>query len=265
MRAIILAAGMGTRLGQYTKNLPKCMLSFAGKTLIERQIEVLRSSGVGDIVVVGGYRADAIAPSNYTLYINKMFGETNMVESLFCAEREMTNDLLVCYGDIIYEKNVLDVVLNSSWDIGVTVDTDYWEYWSARLDEPREDVESLVVDGQGAIIELGDPRCSLERAEVRYVGLLKFSKKGLSILKEQYHMHRERSYELEKPWYRSKSFKKAYMTCMLQAIIESGYTVMPIRIDRGWLEFDTATDYERASAWHAEGSLGRFIHLAESP
>ena len=60
MKAIILAAGQGTRLKKYTENLPKGMLSFGGKTLIERQIEIYRSCGIDKIIIVKGYAADKI-------------------------------------------------------------------------------------------------------------------------------------------------------------------------------------------------------------
>ena len=54
MKAIILAAGMGTRLDKYTKELPKCMLNFEGKTLIKRQVETLRSCGIKEIIIIYG-------------------------------------------------------------------------------------------------------------------------------------------------------------------------------------------------------------------
>ena len=60
MKAIILAAGKGMRLGKYTKNLPKGMLNFYDKTLIERQVEILRECKVNEIIIVTGYMAEKI-------------------------------------------------------------------------------------------------------------------------------------------------------------------------------------------------------------
>ena len=70
-------------------------------------------------------------------------------------------------------------------DIGVAVDGDYWDYWTARLDEPEKDIESLIIK-DGKVIDLGDPNCTRKEAMVRYVGLIKFSKKGVKILKKVY-------------------------------------------------------------------------------
>ena len=262
MKAIILAAGMGTRLGKYTKNLPKCMLIFHGKTLLERQIETLRKAGITDISIVRGYQPDKITLSGVKYYHNQDFANTNMVETLFCAEKELdgNDDILVCYADIIYESRILEKAVESKTEIGVVVDEDYWAYWCARSDEPENDMESLVVE-KGRIVELGDTKCNRDNAKVRYVGLLKFSKNGVEKLKKIYHENRTKYYASDKPWLRSKSFKKAYMTCMLQALINAGQEVKPILVSRGWLEFDTSGDYEKYNLWLKDGTIQRFISL----
>src|SRR3989344_4196834 len=258
MKAIILAAGMGTRLSKYTEGLPKCMLKFNGKTLIERQVETLRKSGINDITIVKGYMPDKINIKGVKYYINEDFADTNMVETLFKAENELNDEILVCYADILYEEKTIKRILQSKADIGVTVDDDYWDYWEARMDNPEEDTESLVINN-GRIVELGDTKCSLDKAKVRYVGLIKFSKKGVEALREVYHENRKKYYDKNEPWLRSKSFKKAYMTCMLQALINNGYEVEPIIVTRGWMEFDNNEDYEKANSWLGDGSIKRFI------
>lgn len=259
MKAIILAAGMGTRLGKYTKDLPKCMLNFNGKTLIERQVETLRACGINEVIIVKGYMPDKIQIPDARYYFNEEFADTNMVETLFRAEKEMDDEILVCYSDIIYEKKVIEKILASKADIGVTVDEDYKEYWKARLENPEKDTESLVTNKEGMIIELGDSNCSIDKAKFRYVGLIKFSKKGIKALKKVYHENREKYLNKNEPWLRSKSFKKAYMTCILQALINKGYNVEPIIIQRGWLEFDTEEDYEKYDKWLKAGSLKDFF------
>lgn len=70
MKAVILAAGQGTRLKKYTENLPKGMLEFAGKTIIERQIETYQKCGITDIIVVRGFAADKITYPDVKYYEN---------------------------------------------------------------------------------------------------------------------------------------------------------------------------------------------------
>ncbi len=259
MKAIILAAGMGTRLGKYTENLPKCMLEFNGKPLIQHQVETLRKAGITDISIVRGYNAEKIKIPGVKYYYNPLYAETNMVETLFCAEQEMdgNDDVLICYADILYEPRVLEAVMKSTAPVGVAADEDYWDYWSARCDEPEKDMESLIIRG-GKITELGDTKCSRAEAQVRYVGLIRFSRESLAGLKKVYAHHKQLHYRTNMPWLRSKSFKKAYMTCMLQALINAGQEVKPVIIRRGWLEFDTVEDYEKYTKWLEEGTLGKF-------
>ena len=258
MKAIILAAGRGTRLAKYTKNLPKCMLKFNGKTLIETQVETLRACGIKNITIVKGYLSKKIKIRGVKYYVNEDYENTNMVETLMCAEKEMNDEFLVCYGDILYEKKVIKKILEDKSDIGVAVDRDYWDYWKARLDDPKSDTESLVIE-KGAITELGEANCTIDKAKARYVGLIKFSKKGVKTLKKVYHENKKKYYNKDEPWLRSRSFKKAYMTSLLQAVINAGYTVKPIAIARGWLEFDTEQDYERYKKWLDDRTLIRFF------
>ena len=261
MKAIILAAGAGKRLAKYTKGLPKCMLEFNGKTLIQMQIDTLRSCGISDIIIVKGYMPEKINVQGVRCYINEDYANTNMVETLMRTEEEMNDEILVCYGDILYEKRIIEQILEASIDIGVAVDKDYWEYWKARLDNPEKDTESLVIDKEGKIIELGEGSCSKDKAKVRYVGLIKFSKKGIESFKKVYHENKKRYFDKNEPWLKSESFKKAYMTCVLQALVNTGYRVEPIIISRGWLEFDTEEDYEKYNQWLKEDTLDRFFNF----
>ena len=79
MKAIILAAGQGTRLKKYTKNLPKGMLSFMGKTIIERQVEMYWKFGIDKIMIVRGFAADKINYDGVTYYTNKNYANTHIL------------------------------------------------------------------------------------------------------------------------------------------------------------------------------------------
>ena len=98
MKAIILAAGQGTRLKKYTENLPKGMLEFAGRTLIERQIETYRKCGITDIIIVRGFAAEKITYQNVKYYENTDYADTNMVVSLMTARQEFNDDIIVKIG-----------------------------------------------------------------------------------------------------------------------------------------------------------------------
>lgn len=260
MKAIILAAGQGTRLKKYTENLPKGMLSFMGKTMIERQIELYRKCGIENIIVVRGFAADKITYKGIKYYTNEDFANTNMVESLMVAREEFDDDCILSYSDILFEEKMLRAMMQSSADFAVAVDDGWEDYWKKRYGKIDFDTESLSLDQEGNIIELGLEAPKLEDIDARYIGLLKLSRAGLrhieTIMEKAY-----RDFE-DKPWQQSgKTVRKAYMTDLLQAVIESGKQVKAEHFYHGWLEFDTNEDYEKACSWGADGSLANFINL----
>ncbi len=261
MKAIILAAGMGTRLGNYTKELPKGMLHFLGKSLIERQIETLREAGINDIIIVRGYMPEKIDFQHIRYYLNQEYATTNMVVSLMAAEAELNDEVLVCYSDIIFEPRLVTTLLESTAEVNVLVDDSWLEYWKARTDNWKEDVESLQYDTENFIFELGNTACELKEAQSRYIGMIKFSKEGIKKFKESYYENKKKYWDHDLAWMKSTSFKKAYMTCMLQNLINQGVKIKAVHVNHGWLEFDTAQDYEKALTWVKTGEIKKYINL----
>jgi len=262
VKAIILAAGMGTRMGPYTKDRPKCMLSFNGKTLFERQIAALQQAGIEDLVVVRGYQRQAFTLVGLTYCDNPEFATTNMVMSLLCAREHLLSakeGCVVSYGDIIYEPRLVQALLNGKGAVRVLVDTDWIDLWKSRSAIWHEDVESLQFDATGRIFEIGTPKASLKTAMARYIGLLYFSPEGIRELIKAFDelllAHKDSSL----PWRRSRSFRQGYMTCMLQELVDRGVLVQSVPVAHGWLEFDTAEDLEQYLKLDAKGSLKRFI------
>lgn len=260
MKAIILAAGQGTRLKKYTENLPKGMLKFIGQTIIERQIAMYRKCGIDDIIVVRGFAADKIDYEGVTYYTNEDYANTNMVESLLTAKNEFNDDIIVSYSDVLFEERMLRGMMEVDADFAVAVDVKWKEYWGKRYGRVDFDTESLSIGENGNITELGLENPKLEDIDARYVGLLKFSVTGLEyimeIMKKAYADYKDR------PWQQSgKTVRQAYMTDLLNAIIESGKTVQAVKFENGWIEFDTNEDYENACSWAEDGSIGKFIGL----
>lgn len=259
VRALILAAGQGTRLRPLTDDRPKCLVPLLGKSLLARQTDTMRSCGIHRIRVVGGYRVDQIRRAGFHCYVNKAYGSTNMVESLFSAMpfiRE-DGDLVVSYGDIVYEEKNLRAVLNTDADIAVMVDARWRPYWELRFDDPLEDAETLVIDSEGRIVELGGKPDSYERIQAQYTGLIKFRGTRLHDLIE-FHQQLDRT-----SVYGNQSFPNMYMTSFLQALIDSGWTALAVSVENGWLEVDTTQDLRRYEALAREGSLAEFYQPAD--
>ena len=104
---------------------------------------------------VRGYAPGAIDCPGLRFYDNPRYHETNMVHTLFCAERELDGDVIVSYTDIAYSPAVVRRLLDASGDIAVVIDRDWQRLWRERMSDPLADAESLRLDAAGNIVELG--------------------------------------------------------------------------------------------------------------
>ncbi len=250
MKTIILAAGQGTRLRPLTDNCPKCMVEVNGKSLIERQLDVMAANGIEDkdIYIVCGYRNDVLIDKyrdrEIQFIVNDQYETTNMVCSLMCARpvMEAENDILISYGDIIYDENVFRQILSASEDSAVIVDDGWFEYWSDRFDNPLDDAETLMVDENGYLKEIGQKTDDIKKVQSQYIGLMKFKNDGLKALLDLAEEAKKRSENGYKLWRTDRDYSKMYMTDLLMGLIDTGSKLKAVHINRGWFEIDDIED-----------------------
>lgn len=237
-RAVILAAGRGSRLMPYTENCPKCLTEVGGKSLIGHQLATLDACGIDDIVIVTGYQAERLALPGTRQRHNDAWADTNMVESLFCAEDIFGDDMLVCYSDIVYSQAVLRSLLASDADVGVVIDRDWLTQWSNRFEDPLSDAESLVLAPDGRILDIGNKVDTLDLIHAQYIGLMRFRGAGIEALKAA----RANWNSTVRPWMSKRPVRKAYMTDLLMEMILMDVAVHGVPIDGGWFEVDQPGD-----------------------
>ena len=237
-KVILLEAGEGKRLRPYTLDRPKCMVEIDGESLISHQLGVLRSEGLSDIVMVSGYKAEMLEQFDCKLKHNPRYFETNMVWSLFCATDELEGDVIVSYGDIIYSRKILKALLNSRADIAITIDKNWESYWRKRNENPLNDAETLKIRDDGTISEIGKKPKSIEEIQGQYMGLIKFSSVGIKQIKDIF------TVSLKKGHLMGQDIENAYMTDLIQAVIDTGEPVTSVPIHESWIEIDTVNDLE---------------------
>lgn len=258
-RALILAAGEGTRLRPLTNNKPKCLVPLQGKPLIERQIYTLRQSGIKDIHIVAGYRSEQLINGGLgcSISVNERYSETNMVATLFSAIDfiRQEGDLIIAYGDIVYQTENLALLLECGEEICLMIDQNWKALWSERMDSPLDDAETLIVNNEGYIIELGKKPESYENIQGQYTGLIKICSDRLEEL-EKFYMGLDRN-----AIYDEKNFENMYMTSFIQLLINSGWKAKAVMVNNGWLEVDSIEDLEKYEALAELGKLDQYYEV----
>ncbi|MBZ9610323.1 NTP transferase domain-containing protein [Rheinheimera maricola] len=239
MRVVILAAGQGTRLRPHTNHKPKCMVELCGKSLVDYQLEAFKKAGINDVTVVAGYCEDKLVRDGVKKILNPRFASTNMVSTLMCARDlfDGKDDVLITYGDIVYQQHILDAILEAEGHLTLTIDKEWRRLWSLRMENPLEDAETLKLDGD-KIIELGKKPTNYDQIQGQYMGLIKVSSdKAKELIQVWESMDRKAVYD-------GKDFDNMYLTSFIQHLIDIGWPVKAVPVENGWLEIDTVDDLE---------------------
>ena len=177
MKAIILSAGQGSRLGHLVDNGPKCLIDFHGRTLLDRQLDTLEANGVHEAVVVTGFHDELVneavarrsgGPRVRTIF-NPFYKVADNTGSLFMAREELAGDVLVWNGDtLVSEALMARVVRNRRCGICVTVDR------KERYDE--DDMKVIRDEDSGRLRAIG--KRIAEGVNAESIGLLAFRDGG---------------------------------------------------------------------------------------
>ena len=183
MKAIILSAGQGSRLGHLTDHRPKCLIEFNGRTLLDRQLDSLAANGVDEAVVVTGFHDELVnaaiaartgGPRVRTV-CNPFYKVADNLGSLFVARHELEGDCLVWNGDTLVSDQLMRRVLgNDRQGICVTID---------RKDVYDADDMKVVVDEAGQLHAIGK-RLPMEEVNAESIGLLAFRSGGAELFRE---------------------------------------------------------------------------------
>ena len=148
MKAIILAAGMGSRLKELTSSIPKCMIEINGESLIKRLLKILIKYKVNDIVLVVGYKQEVLMDYisklklgiKVTYIYNKDYNITNNIYSLFLAKPEiLKEDILLLESDLIFDEQVIEKLISSpEKNLAVVSSYEHWmDGTCVKIDEKK--------------------------------------------------------------------------------------------------------------------------------
>jgi L-glutamine-phosphate cytidylyltransferase len=244
MKAVILAAGRGTRLGGLTETRPKCLLEIGGTALLDLQIAALRKAGLQDIGAVRGYRGEQLEGRPLTFIDNPDWATSNICSSLMAARAWLGDeDAIVSYADIIYSTEAITTLIDQRGDIVILYDPDWASLWSRRMADPLSDAESFRLGADGSLEDIGGRPSSIAEVRGQYMGLLRLTKAGLDLIAAAL---------ARLP---TDQRAKVDMTGLLRILMRHGTPIRAAPTPTPWMEIDTAADLALCQAMAATGEL----------
>ena len=233
MQLILLSAGRGSRLPSKFRQKPKCLTKVNKKTILEYNLEFYKK--FNQKIIVTGYKKNLLknfAKKNEFKFVsNKKYKITNMVYSAFLPSKYINQDVVICYGDIIFDKKIFSL-LNNSKDI-IPVKQDWLNIWKKRMSKNKIkfDAEDLKIK-KNTLISIGE-KIKKTYPKYQYMGIFKLTKKSY--------------FKLEK-YFKSIKNKKIDMTSFINQSIKNNKIKLQVKRNKlKWLEIDNYKDLKVAN------------------
>ena len=243
MNAIIIAAGSGKRISNDTKNIPKSMVKVNGKPIIEYQLDVLKKAGIGEIYVITGPYSEKFNIKNVKYVKDKEYEKHDILGSLMEAKKIMNGDTLVLYSDIIFELKIIEKIMNSKEDISIAIDMNWEKNYEGRTEHPKSEAENVEINNNVDIIRIKKNIENINNNVGEFLGIIKFTNKGGELFIKKYEELVNSNNGL---FHEAPSILKAYVTDMIQELIDSNIKIKPILVSGKWCEIDTMQDLKNA-------------------
>jgi len=243
-RAIVLAASRGSALGELTESRPKAMVKVAGRPLLAHIVSTYNAAGIKDITVVRGYCKETIDLPQLHYVDNDEFADTGELLSLAVALDAATDaerDLLVSYGDVIFNRYILDALAETDEDFSIVVDTDWRE--SVNRDRVADYVSSSEPHSRRAFhrrVTLVRTAEELPEGDIHgeWMGFLRVAAGALPRLRQAVSQLAARS-----------ECRRAKLHHLLTDLVERGEQVRVIYTTGHWLDVDSLEDVIAAGSF----------------
>ena len=244
MKAIVIAAGEGSRMGKLTQNIPKPLVKINGKSIIERQLSILKQNGILDIIIITGPYHEKFNFEKIRYVRDENFLEHDQLGSLISAKKEIDGDVILLFADIIFENIILAKILESKSDISIAVDMNWERTYASRMTSSFDEADKVRFE-QGNVSRIFKIMTEEDKKfEIgEFIGLMKLSKNGSKQLVDCY----EKIQDIHKgKFHDASSLEKAKLVDLLQELIENKIEINAIPITGKWCEIDTEKDLEIA-------------------
>jgi phosphoenolpyruvate phosphomutase len=146
MKAIILSAGIGSRLMPETQKIPKALLKLNGKTILDIELENLASNGIQEIIIVTGHKHEMVKQHvtenypdlNVAFVVNQEYETTNYIYSIWLTKELVDDDIVILHGDMVFEGKLLEKLFTSPSENAALVNN--------VITPPEKDFKAIVND-----------------------------------------------------------------------------------------------------------------------
>jgi len=234
-QAVILAAGRGSRMHALTEHVPKCLVALASRPILAWTLDALRANGITDILVIGGWKHEALHAWCDTVRFNPDWSRSNMVRSLILASDWLQRaPTLIVYGDGAYSPTCIRQALQGPHhDWRLPIDRHWLDLWQRRFANPLIDAESLLLDGD-RLLSIGHRPESLTQIHAQFMGLVHLQPAAWS--------RASRWLQQKETQDGAPSVDRMDTTGLLQGLLASGEHMRCINVDGGWVEIDSPSD-----------------------
>ena len=244
MKTLFLAAGVGSRLNEITNGLPKPLVDINGISLIQRQINLLKKKSIEKIFVIRGFKSNEFHLDDVSYIEDLEYDKHDQLGSLIVAASELSGDLLITFGDIIFDEDILDQILSSNSNFGVAIDLNWAKSYEKRIDNPIELAGKVLVK-DGMIKQFSENLPIKKEGFLigEFLGIIKLSNASAVILQKSLQQLKKTH---NGKFHDAQSFQCAKITDILQELVEINIEINPIFVNGRWCEIDTPKDLEIA-------------------
>ena len=233
MKSIIIAAGSGRRIPEISNKTPKSLIKINNKSILKRQIDLMRSIGIDKISIIKGFKSNKIKFKKIKYFYNKNYKKNEQLDSFFTAKKWFTDDLLITFSDIIYEKSILEKIIGNKNNFSIAIQKNWKQKYKNRFDHPINQADKVFVKNN--MIKKIGKNLSINKTNGEFLGIFKIHKKMCNILIQEY-----------------KFLKKIKKTHNLQIhdffsyLIKKNISIKPVYVNGKFMEIDTLNDYKIA-------------------
>ncbi len=233
MKLIILAAGKSSRIYNQI-NLNKCLIKINNKTLLTRIVNNALEKRINNIDIIVGFKPQNIKKSlskfkNINFIYNKKYKFTDMVFSSILGLKKSSEDTLICYSDILFEKKIFDIFIKKKFkNITIPYIKNWKKIWKKRNKNIFDDAETFVIK-KNKLTNIGNKitKKNLKKINGQFMGIVFVPKSKLSILLKLYNQFKK---------------NKIQYTQFLNLIIQKNISIEVTEYNGKWYEFDDIDD-----------------------